>query len=312
METTDEDLAIAREAMSKVPFLAGIDPASCTIERLYGLTNKVYRVDTPDGTYCVRVPGDGTEGFIDRSVEQVNARAAAAAGVSPEVLHFGDDAVMVTPFLGDTTTMSQELLQTLPGAPARAGEAFRKLHTSGQTFEFRFELFAMIDDYLAHLDKLGVTTFPDGYHDTVAEAQAVREALAAHTVPLVACHCDPMVENMLDDGKRMWIIDWEYSGMNDPLWDLGDFSVEAGFGPDHDHEMMEAYFGRAPRPSEQGRMVLYKAMCDLLWTLWGLIAHANGNPADDFWAYSVNRFERCKSLMNDPAFKDHTAAVRAG
>ena len=310
--TTDEDLAIAYEAMKAVPFLASVNPGACTIERLHGLTNKVYRVDTPDGSYCLRVPGDGTEGFIDRSVEQVNARAAAAAGVSPEVLYFGDDALMVTPFLGDTTTMSQELLQTLPGAPSRAGEAFRKLHTSGETFEFRFELFAMIDEYLAHLDKLGVTELPDGYHEAVAEAQAVREALDAHEMPLAACHCDPMVENMLDDGKRMWIIDWEYSGMNDPLWDLGDFSVEAGFNAEQDREMMEAYFGRAPTDFETGRMVLYKAMCDLLWTLWGLIQHANKNPVDDFWAYAINRFERCKKLMNDPSFKGHVAAARAG
>jgi thiamine kinase-like enzyme len=289
-----------------------IDPAVCEIERLYGLTNMVYRVATPEGTYCLRVPGVGTEGFIDRKVEQVNARAAAAAGVSPEVLHFGDDAIMVTPFLRGTTTMSPELLQTLPGAPSRAGRAFRKLHTSGQAFAFRFELFSMIDDYLAHLDKLGVSQFPDGYHDAVREAAAVRQALAAHPVPLTACHCDPMCENMLDDGERMWIIDWEYSGMNDPLWDLGDFSVEAAYGAEHDRELMAAYFGRAPTDFEHGRMVLYKAMCDLLWTLWGLIQHANGNTADDFWAYATNRFERCRKLMGDPDFKRHLAAVRAG
>jgi thiamine kinase-like enzyme len=58
-----------------------------------------------------------------------------------------------------------------------------------------------------------------------------------------------------------------------------------------------------------GRMVIYKAMCDLLWTLWGLIQHANDNPAEDFWAYSVNRFERCRALMATDAFKLHLTAV---
>jgi len=298
--------------MAKVPLLAQYDAEDCGIERLYGLTNKVYKVDTPDGSYCLRVPGVGTEGFIDRGVEKVNALAAARTGVSPEVLHYGDDAIMVTPYLEGTTTMSPALLQSTPGTATRAGQAFAKLHSAGETFEFRFELFSMIDDYLKHLDELGVTQFPEGYHDLVREAEAMREALSGHDLPLAACHCDPMCENMLDTGETMWIIDWEYSGMNDPMWDLGDFSVEAGYGPEQEHEMLVAYFGREPTAFEHGRMVLYKALCDLLWTLWGLIQHANGNDADDFWKYSVDRFTRCKALMNEPGFQAHIDAVKAG
>jgi thiamine kinase-like enzyme len=107
----------------------------------------------------------------------------------------------------------------------------------------------------------------------------------------------------------MWIVDWEYSGMNDPLWDLGDLSVEAGFDADQDMELLRAYFGRDPSPAELGRMVVYKAMCDLLWTLWGLIQHADGNPAEDFWAYATGRFARCRALMETPAFSHHLAAL---
>ena len=110
----------------------------------------------------------------------------------------------------------------------------------------------------------------------------------------------------------MWIVDWEYSGMNDPMWDLGDLSVEGGFSAAQDEEMIQAYFGGEPRADERGRIIIYKAMCDLLWTLWGLIQHANDNPADDFWAYSVGRFERCKALMATPEFARHVAAVAAG
>jgi thiamine kinase-like enzyme len=112
----------------------------------------------------------------------------------------------------------------------------------------------------------------------------------------------------------MWVVDWEYSGMNDPMWDLGDLSVEAGFDEAQDEEMIAAYFGRSPRPDERGRIVVYKAMCDLLWTLWGLIQHANQNPVDDFMAYALNRFARCRTLMADPAFAGHVkaVAVRAG
>ena len=110
----------------------------------------------------------------------------------------------------------------------------------------------------------------------------------------------------------MWIVDWEYSGMNDPMWDLGDLSIEGGFDEALDKEMLLAYFGGPPSAPDHARMVIYKAMCDLLWTLWGLIQLANDNPAEDFRAYAVGRFERCKALMATPAFAAHVSAVRAG
>ena len=75
-------------------------------------------------------------------------------------------------------------------------------------------------------------------------------------------------------------------------------------------ELMQAYFGRPPTTAEVGRVVIYEAMCDLLWTLGGLIQLADDNPAEDFWAYATGRFERCKALMADPAFSDALAAVR--
>jgi thiamine kinase-like enzyme len=308
--TSAADRATARAAIATVPLLSRLDTAALDILRLGGLTNQVFRVQAGAEAYCLRVPGKGTDAYIDRSVEVVNARAAAAAGVSPEVLHFGDDGIMVTRFLADCVTMTPETLRATPGAPARAARSFRQLHRSGQVFAFRFELFAMIDGYLAHLDTLG-TGLPEGYHETVARAQVVREALAARPLPLTPCHCDPLCENVLDDGRRMWLVDWEYSGMNDPMWDLGDLSVEAGFGPEHDRAMLEAYFDGPARPTDFGRMVIYKAMCDLLWTLWGLIQHANRNPADDFWGYAVKRFARCRALMATPAFTAHLAAIRA-
>ena len=110
----------------------------------------------------------------------------------------------------------------------------------------------------------------------------------------------------------MWIVDWEYSGMNDPMWDLGDLSVEGGFDAGQDAEMIQAYFGGEPPADALGRIIIYKAMCDLLWTLWGLIQHANDNPAEDFWAYSTTRFARCKDLMSKDEFGRHIEAVAAG
>src|SRR5690606_14930637 len=126
-----------------------------------------------------------------------------------------------------------------------AGKAFAKLHRSGAVFPFRFELFAMIDDYLRVLSTKDVD-LPAGYHDVVREAGAIRAALAAHPVALAPCHCDPLCENFLDTGDRMWIVDWQYSGMNDPARDLGDLAVEGGFDRAQEDERPAAYSGGAP------------------------------------------------------------------
>jgi thiamine kinase-like enzyme len=298
------DIAVARKAMAAIPLLEDhVGP----ITRLGGLTNLVFQVSN----YCLRIPGKGTEEYINRAHEAVAAREAAKAGVSPDVLHFGEDGVMVTRFIDGAQTMSPAAFKLNQGAPGRAGAAFRKLHISGAVFPFRFELFAMIDDYLKVLSTKDVA-LPAGYHDVVKEAGSIRSALAAHPAPLAPCHCDPLCENFLDAGERMWIVDWEYAGMNDPMWDLGDLSVEGKFGEAQEEEMMRAYFGGEAKPTERGRIVIYKAMCDLLWTLWGLIQLANKNPIDDFRAYADGRFARCKALMETKDFARHVAAVRRG
>ena len=284
-----------RASLSAIPELAGY---AGPVERLGGMTNLVFRV----GHACVRLPGAGTEEYINRSHEAEAARAAAEAGVSPEIIHVDPETgIMATRFIEGAETMTPEGFRADIGSVRRAGEAFRQLHTSGARFPFTFELFAMIDDYLRILSTKDVA-LPEGYHDVVSEAQTVRAALARNPAELVACHCDPLCENFLDTGERIYIVDWEYSGMNDPMWDLGDLSVEAGFNAEQDRVLMEAYCDGRPSPSDHARMVIYKAMCDLLWTLWGLIQLANGNPAEDFRAYADGRFARCRSLMATEEF----------
>jgi thiamine kinase-like enzyme len=297
--TDEAEIAALRQ---QIPALAA---AKGRAERMGGLTNRVYRI----GDLVLRLPGRGTEAYIDRTAEAISARAAAAAGVSPEVIH-ADPAtgVMVTRFIAGTETMSPAAFRSRKGSPARAGQAFARLHASGAAFPARFELFAMIDDYLGHLTGKDVA-LPQGYHQVLDEAQSIRAALAARPLPLAPCHCDPLCENFLDTGSRMWVVDWEYCGMNDPMWDLGDLSVEGGFDAAQDAEMLAAYFGGPPAPADLGRMVIYKAMCDLLWTLWGLLQLANQNPADDFRAYADTRFARCRALMASPDFARHLAAI---
>ncbi len=309
--TADSDRADVLVALRGVDLFRYVAADAIELERLGGLTNRNFRIDSPVGRYVLRIPGAGTSEYINRRNEAHAARVAAKAGVNAEILHFDEaSGVMLSRFVDGGVTLNAERFKNL-GSVRRSAQALKRMHECGTPLLNRFELFQMVDEYLEILAKKDAP-LPGGYHDVKREAEAVRIALGARPLPIRPCHCDPLAENFLDTGERVFVIDWEYAGNNDPMWDLGDVSVEAAFGPEQDEALLAAYFDGAPPRAERGRMVLYKAMCDLLWTLWGIIQHVNGNPADDFWAYAINRFERCKKLMNAPEFGKHLQAVKDG
>lgn len=282
-------------------------PGEVRAERLGGLTNRVYRVETGGHNYLLRIPGQGTEEYIDRAAEKHDALAAAQAGVSARVLHFDvDTGVMLAEYIDGVTLDAERFADA--GAVRRSAEALKRLHGSCQPFQRRFEVFEQIDEYLALVESLDASV-PDGYAQVRDRAAEVRRVLEAKPAKLAPCHCDPLAENFIDTGSQVYIVDWEYAGNNDPMWDLGDLSVEAGFDADRDELLLATYFDGRPPADQVGRMIAYKMLCDLLWTLWGVVQHANGNPAEDFWSYAVNRFERCQRLMAEPVFARAVASI---
>jgi len=115
----------------------------------------------------------------------------------------------------------------------------------------------------------------------------------------------------------MFLIDFEYCGNNDPMWDPADLSVEGGFTLEQDHVLLAAYFDvptdalhQLEHRCDYALFVLFKALVDFLWTLWGLIQHVNGNMAEDFWSYSLLRFSRCRGLMHSDLFKSQVDVLR--
>ena len=296
-----------KTVIDRIPLFNGTEEADLDIERLGGLTNLVYRVNFSGKDYLLRIPGKGTDEYIDRQVEEHDAKIAAESGVSPSILFWdSSDGLMLAEYI-DGQTMSADGFKNLE-IVARAAKAFRKIHDYPKLFKKRFDVFEQIDDYLRLVKKLKADV-PEGYEAVNKEADAIRSVLEAKPARLVSCHCDPLAENFIDTGNRTYIVDWEYAGTNDPMWDLGDLSVEAEFDQEQERVLMESYFEGTPPEDQVGRMVIYKSLCDLLWTLWGVVQHANDNPVDDFWAYAVNRFERCKALMAEPEFKSNLAAI---
>mgnify|MGYP002525653190 FL=1 len=176
---TDEAL----EKLATIPLFDGVDLTTVRTERLGGLTNRNYKIVSAQGTFVLRLAGEGTDAYIDRRAESHSARVAAQAGVNAEVMFFdADDGTMLCRYVEGSVTLDQQGFKDL-GAVARAGEAFRRLHDCGTAFTVRFELFAMIDDYLGHIERLGAA-LPDGYAAVQHQADAVRQALGLHDLPL--------------------------------------------------------------------------------------------------------------------------------
>jgi thiamine kinase-like enzyme len=293
--STDPRLA---PALARIAPLFSGTPA--VLRRLGGLTNANYLITDGADQFVLRLPGAGTQDYINRAVEAVAAQATAEIGVNAPLLLFDPaDGLQITRFVAGRT-MSEAGFKD-HGAIARAAAALRRVHTTSKPFANRFELFAMIDEYLALLTAKNAT-LPEGYAAALAQAEAVRQVLNAATIELAPCHCDPLAENFVDTGSKMILLDWEYSGNNDPMWDLGDVSIEAHFDPAQERIFLEAYFNGTPPAHLHGRIILYKAMCNLLWTLWAVIQVVNGNTADDFWAYAVNRLTGCKATMASDEF----------
>jgi thiamine kinase-like enzyme len=295
-------------ALARIPTFRDVRPEAVELEPLVSLTNSTYKVIANGLAYTLRLPGKDTYEYVDRAAEEHNARIMAAAGVNAQVLYFDTtDGTMLSEFVAGVNMTETRFRDELE-APARVALALKRVHRLGPVFKSRFHVFAMIDIYLGILRKLGAS-LPEDYHDVEQGARAVRRALDASPVPLSPCHNDPWPGNLLDAGGRLYIIDWEFSGMNDPMWDLGDLSVEAGFEPEQDRVMMEAYYGADAPPALYSRLALYKALSDFLWALWGLIQHANDNPRNDFLTYALGRFGRCKALMSSTEFSRHVNTV---
>ncbi|MES2211316.1 MAG: choline/ethanolamine kinase family protein [Chloroflexota bacterium] len=274
-----------------------------------GLTNRNFRVEVDGVPHFVRIPGTATELLaVDRGNEFVNTRAAADAGVGARVLHqLPEWNVIVLEWL-DARTMSNAAFQR-PGEPTRIAQSLRRLH-AGPRFRDDFDMVALSARYLGVIDERGIAV-PDGYREHLAGVPRIDAALRAHPLPTVPCHNDLLAENYLDDGARLWIVDYEYSGNNDPTFEIGNTAQELEFDEARLSELVAAYFG-ASTPSLLARCRLQMIMSDVGWTLWAAI-QARISPIDfDFWGWAVERWTRAEAMMDGPEFEGWLAATAAG
>lgn len=300
----------ARRRLAALPGFTAERAENARLVRLSGLANLVFKVEADGERLCLRIPGLGTKALLDRRSEERNARAAAAAGVAPEVIHFGADGVMLARFV-EGAPLTPARLDQSPGVLGRAATALRRLHADTADFADTFSAFETMDRHVALLAERGAA-LPDRRRRVLAGAETVRAALAAHPPKLRPCHCDPTGGNLIDTGERVWLVDWEYAAMNDPMWDLAYFSVESDLDAPADRTLLTAYLAHAPRDVETARMTVTKAVCELLAATWALVQGAEGNRAADFPAYADRAFASATERMATRDFAAQLETLRGG
>jgi thiamine kinase-like enzyme len=265
-----------------------------------GLTNTNYLVEAGGTRYVVRIPGRSTDLLaVDRVNERHNAEAAATTGIAPRVLEYLPDlSVMVLEFIEGETMWADRLRS--PEAARRMAASLRRLH-AGPRFWRDFDMFELVRYYLRICEERGIP-IPDGYRGRLPQVAEVERALAAHPIPTVPCHNDLLAENYIDDGRQLWIIDFEYSGNNDPCFELGDTAQECGFDQELRAVLCEAYFGAA-RDDLLARMNLQALMADVGWTLWAAIQASISAIEYDFWGWAIERWTRAESVFDSDDFR---------
>jgi len=264
-----------------------------------GLTNKNFRVDVEGQSFFVRIPGADTELLaVDRDSEYHSSKAAADVGVGPKVLyHLPDHKVMVLEFLKGET-MSIETLQG-PGMPARIAQSLKKLHAGARCLN-DFNMFRLVEFYMGIVEEHGVR-IPDDYRPRMSVLGEIERALQVNSLDSVPCNNDLLAENYIDDGQMLWLIDFEYSGDNDPCFELGNTCQEQQYNEDQYAELCAAYFGETRRHL-LARMYLYSVMSDFGWTLWGSIQNKISKLDYDFWEYAMGRWERALGMLDSNEF----------
>jgi len=250
-----------------------------------GITNHNFKVSVGGETLVLRIGGKDTALLgIDREYEHEAALMAARLGIGPEVVRFAG-GVLVTRFVEGDVGRAE---------PAAVGGLLARLHTA-EPISSRFDSFRVVETYAATAAEHGVTVPPayERAHELARRIETQREG-----APLLTCHNDLLAANFIDDGERVWIVDWEYAGMGDPFFDLANFSVNNGLDADGERALLAAYGS-----SDTRALTLMRFMSDFREAMWGVVQQGISELDFDFVAYAGEHFERLEGTAGEPRFQ---------
>ena len=263
-----------------------------------GITNRNFVVTTDHGEYVVRIPGERTSLLgIDRAYEAEAARRAADLGIGPAVLGM----------LEEVGTLVTELVDGHHLEPTPFGERLEdvvdlihRFHDSG-SLGGAFPIHRIVEWHARDASAHGVMA-PNSYERLHQQSRRIEAAFARSPMPTVACHNDLLPGNVLFSDDRVWLLDFEYAGMNDVFFDLGNLSVNSELNDEAEARLLTLYFGQITK-SSWARLQLMKMMSEFREGMWAVVQQAISSLDTDFVSYANERLDSCERLASQPDFE---------
>ena len=266
------------------------------ISAIGGMTNSNYKIVVNGSEYVLRVPGIGTEDMISRTEEIRIARYANEIGVDAELIYFNEvTGVKISRFIENAETLTEEGSKK-QHVMEMVCEILNTLHSSIKPMNSDFDIFGKFELY----EEILISSkgkFFDDYYEVKADVLKLKEISKSLDVKLTPCHNDTLAANFIRSGEdKLYLIDWEYGGMNDPMWDLAAHCLENNFSEDEEELFLNIYFGGKVEEKFKKRILINKIYQDFLWSTWTNIKEAEG---DDFGTYGIDRYNRAKKFLKE-------------
>lgn len=272
----------------------GKDVTTAEIIQIGGMSNKNFRINFERRSYVLRVPGNGSEGMVERVNEEFNAMEACKMGVNPPIRYFNaQTGIKLVDFIEDAETLNAATIQRHDNM-RKIAEIYQIIHNSHIRLKNEFNIFREIEKYDTLIVQAGAIMY-EGWKNVRSKVMALEDYLNKLGVDLKPCHNDALYENFIKspDGT-IYLIDWEYSGMNDPMADFAALFIEAGFEKENEDYILDRYFkGNIPKNARE-KILCYGILWDYLWAQWTVIKEAKG---DDFGTYGEDRYHRAISNL---------------
>ena len=275
----------------KIEKLLSKEEEIVSVEKLGGMTNNNYLVETTNRKFIVKFFGKGTEKLINRIAEKNNLEKLRDLELDVENYIFDiNEGIKVNEYIENATTFDAHYIKT---KNKEVAEILQKVHGSGKELEGEFKIFDEIKKYEDLIQGEIKYAYYDKIRDKVFGLQSHLEEIG---IDRKSCHIDLVPENFIEDKNgRVYLIDWEYSSMNDPMWDLAALFIESNYRKSEEGDFFKYYYSEKT-PVSIAKIMIYKILQDFLWSLWTIYKEEQGA---EFGSYGQDRYNRCLKNLKE-------------